>query len=84
LSAPDYQELFTFRSDSAELANSQSAFHDLALDHIRYLAAAGAMPSANHSCGKRNGVLARTLDRLRSHWNTRRWFLIWHKGEITP
>ena len=57
----DYQELFTFTSDSTELANSQSAFHDLALDHIRYLAAAGAIASADRPSGNRPGVLARVV-----------------------
>jgi len=80
----DYQYLFTFRSDSAELAHSKSAFHDLALDHIRYLAAAGTIMSADGPSGSRPGVLARAFDRLRSHWTTHRRFLIWHKGEITP
>jgi hypothetical protein len=84
LTPQDYQELFTFTPDSAELANSQSAFHDLALDHIRYLAAAGAMPSADRPSGKRPGVFARVFDRLRNHWTGRRSFLIWRKGEITP
>ena len=84
LTPSDYQELFTFRFDSTELANSQSAFHDLALDHIRYLAATGAMPSADRPSGNRPGVFARAFDRLRSHWTGRRWFWIWRKGGITP
>ena len=84
LAPVDYQELFTFTSDSAELAHSQSAFHDLALDHIRYLAAAGVITLADRPSGSHPGVFARTFDRLRSHWTTRRWFLIWRKGEITP
>jgi hypothetical protein len=78
----DYQELFTFRSDSAELASSQTAFHDLALDHIRYLAAASPVASANRPGGGHPGVIARAFDRLRSHWTGRRW--TWRKGEITP
>jgi hypothetical protein len=84
LTPPDYQELFTFTSDSAELADSQCAFHDLALDHIRNLASAGAILSANRPGGKRRGILARTLDWLRCQVTTRRSFLIRHKGEITP
>ena len=84
LAPVDYQELFTFTSDSAELAHSQSAFHDLALDHIRYLAAAGVITLADRPSGSHPGVFARTFDWLRSHWTTRRWFLIWRKGEITP
>jgi hypothetical protein len=84
LTPQDYQELFTFTSDSKELANSQAAFHDLALDHIRHLAAAGAMISAHRSSGRRPGVLTRAFDRLRGHWNGRRGFGIWRKGEITP
>jgi hypothetical protein len=80
----DYQELFTFKSDSAELANSQAAFHDLALDHIKYQSTAGSLATANRPRGNRPGVIARALDRLRSHWSTRRWFLIWRKGQITP
>ena len=84
LSPGDYQHLFTFKSNSEELAESQSAFHDLALDHIHYLAAAGAMPSTDQPSERRRGVLARMLERLRSHWTARRRFLTWHKGEITP
>lgn len=83
LTPQNYQELFTFKSGSIELANSQSAFHDLALDHIRYLAAAGAIPSADRPSGRRPGVFARAFDWLRSHWTSRR-FLAWRKGEITP
>jgi len=83
LTPQDYQELFTFTSDSTELADSQSAFHDLALDHIRYLAAAGALTSADGPRGRRPGVFARTFDRLRSHWTGRR-LGIRRKGEITP
>jgi hypothetical protein len=84
LTPQDYQELFTFTSDSAELANSQSAFHDLALDHIGYLAAAGALRSADPPCGRRRSVFARAFDRVRTYWTGRRLSLIWRKGEITP
>jgi len=84
LTPKDYQELFTFTSDSTELANSQSAFHDLALDHIRHLVAAGAMTSADRPSGRRPGFFARAFDWLRSHLSGRRWFWISHKGEITP
>jgi hypothetical protein len=84
LTPRDYQELFIFTSDSTELANSQSAFHDLALDHIRYLATAGVLSSADRPSGRRPGVLTRAFDRLRSHCNGRRGFGLWRKGEITP
>jgi hypothetical protein len=84
LTPSDYQELFTFRSDSTELANSQSAFHDLALDHIRYLAATGALTSADRPGGNRPGVFAHAFDWLRGHWTGRRWFWMSRKGEITP
>jgi hypothetical protein len=84
LTPPEYQQLFTFTPDSAELTESQSAFHDLALDHIRYRCATGAMPSVNQPGANRRGIFMRILDRVRGRWATRRRFLIWRKGEVTP
>jgi hypothetical protein len=83
LTSLDYQRLFTFQPNSTELADSQSAFHDLARDHIEYVVATGVMPMSTCPSGRWAGGLTRLLTRLRTYWPIRRLSLALRKRGCT-
>jgi len=73
LTPNEYQRLFMFEPDSPELAASQAAFHDLALDHVDHVTAMGGL---SRTAGERSdapGALGRFLSRLRNQWRLRAW-----------
>jgi len=78
----DYQRLFMFTPESPELAESQAAFHDLALAHVDHLRAMGFFSRPAGEGGHAPGVLSRIGGRLRNQWPIRAWYQITRKGEV--
>jgi hypothetical protein len=82
LASAEYQRLFMFEPNSPELADSQSAFHDLARDHVEYLVATGLFSRSTRAGKNSPGAFARFLNRLRNHWPIRGWYPTSRKSEV--
>jgi hypothetical protein len=83
-SPAEYRQLFTFEPDSPELAQAQGAFHELAMDHVEYLMATGALPPPAPRGDSLPRRLARVLVRLRNRWTMRHRPPIERKSEALP
>jgi len=82
LTPSEYQRLFMFESNSPELADSQAAFHDLALDHVNYLRDRGFFSIRHAGSPCTPSTLTRFLTRLRNQWTIRAWYHTARKSQL--
>jgi hypothetical protein len=84
LAPHEYKRLLTYAPNSTELADAQSSFHELALDHATYLATANGLPRVNDQSSGRTPLLTRLLAWIRAFWPGRKFSLTTQEGEIVP